>query len=203
MPLKLAHPIPARHASAIGHALHRLQGRGAGAPPFLHALPPSALEVALPHAVYELGRDAIAAGLGLEAARRTHVRYLLMSGQDARAAVEVPAGPADASGPAESLADHVHANAGAFAASTAAAIRALEDDPALRGRDLELRLLRVSALHLVALWLHAGGAPADDLLVPLDPAPSGLDAGRLYGPGDVLAVLRTRAVAQARHPYHG
>lgn len=203
MPLKLAHAILPHHAAAVGHALHRLHARGRGAPAFLRGPAPSHHELAAPHPVYELSRDAVARGAGLEAARRTHVRYLLLSGADAAAAAEIPAGPADAQGgTAESLAAHVGVNEGPFARSTLAAIRAVEADPALQAAGFELRLLRVSALHLVALWLHAGGAAERDRLVPLDPAPSEVPAGRGYEPMDLLAALRPRAIAQARHPYH-
>lgn len=55
-------------------------------------------------------------------------------------------------------------------AATDKAVKALRKLPKLEAKGFELRLLRIPALYLMALWLHA---PDTDLLVPLEPSPVG------------------------------
>jgi hypothetical protein len=62
------------------------------------------------------------------------------------------------------------------------------------------RLLSVPELYMLTLWLHAdpgadpagGGFAADDLLVPLAPAPPGIAAHRAHRAADLLPVLTLR-----------
>ncbi|MEK8108192.1 hypothetical protein NKG94_30935 [Micromonospora sp. M12] len=49
-------------------------------------------------------------------------------------------------------------------------MKALRKLPQLQAAGYELRLLRIPALYLMALWLHS---PLADLLVPLEPSPIG------------------------------
>jgi hypothetical protein len=65
-----------------------------------------------------------------------------------------------------------HFNRGPFVAGTATA-------------------LHVPALYTMALWLHADGD--DDVLVPLDPAPPGIEANRPYPAAELLGMLAERA----------
>lgn len=56
----------------------------------------------------------------------------------------------------------------------------------LRARNpYELRLLRIPALYVMALWLHS---PTDDLLVPLEPSPIGKE-GKPVPTADFLAEI--------------
>jgi hypothetical protein len=68
-------------------------------------------------------------------------------------------------------------NRGPFVQATASVIAEMEGHPQFRDADYELRLLRVPALYLVALWLHGedGGYS-----VPLPPAPTPFEARRPY-----------------------
>lgn len=66
--------------------------------------------------------------------------------------------------------------------STAAALRAAETLGPVQEGTFELRLLRVPALYLVALWRHASAG--DDLFMPLDPAPAPFEARRAYTDSD-------------------
>ncbi|NBE81538.1 hypothetical protein [Micromonospora rubida] len=59
---------------------------------------------------------------------------------------------------------------GPFVAATDLAVKAARKLPQLAAIGFELRLLRVPARYLMALWLHS---PAADLLVPLPPSPIG------------------------------
>ena len=63
-----------------------------------------------------------------------------------------------------------HFNEGPFETATDNTVKTLHDLPELRAADYELRLLRIPALYMVALWLHM---TAGDLLVPLAPSPIG------------------------------
>lgn len=86
---------------------------------------------------------------------------------------------------------------GPFSKSAAAAIATLEasDD----ATDIfEVRLLVISALYVVALWLHHDVLPARFLL--LEPAPPGLETGHMYswhGLLDALGPLARERMASA------
>jgi hypothetical protein len=142
-----------------------------------------ALDVAAPHDVYTLGLDALAEGKGLEAAEPVGRRVLIMRADEpvATAELEDPEGGGS-----------LTATEGPFTAATAGAIARVESWPAVVDGDYELRVLRLPALYLMALWLK-DEAGDDDLIVPLDPAPAGIEAGRGYGEEELLDELRHRA----------
>jgi hypothetical protein len=79
---------------------------------------------------------------------------------------------------------------GPYPAAMVHAIERAEQRPELDGA--EVRLLRVSALHFRALWLH-GGAGREDLLIPLRPAPPPVVANRDYAPAELLDLLAEMA----------
>lgn len=142
---------------------------------------PAGLALAAPHDVYSLGLRDLAGGASLDAATVVGRRFIVMDGDQPIASAEVA--DQDGSG--------FQANEGPYVESTAAAIERAERDPELADDDYEVRLLRIPALYVVALWLknERGGA---DVLIPLDPAPAPLEAGRKYEPAEVL-----RAVVEA------
>jgi hypothetical protein len=141
------------------------------------------LAVALPHDVYAMGLDAIADGRGLDAARRVGRRCLVMEGDRPVAAAELsdPDGEGD-----------LTTTEGPFTDATARTVREVEAWPQVADGEYDLRLLRVPALYLMALWLKDRDG-SQDLLIPLDPAPSGLEAGARYEEGDLLERLKRRA----------
>jgi hypothetical protein len=152
-----------------------------------------ALELALPHAVYDLRIDDLAKGCGLEAAQETGTRHLVMCGDKAVAAAEDSLGMGGA--------DPVDLNTGRFAQATADAVRQLESLDAVQRGSYELRLLRIAALHLVALWLRSDDE-APDLVLVLPPAPAGVRVDVPYGPADLLALLRPRAAPRTAFKFH-
>ena len=87
------------------------------------------------------------------------------------------------------------ANEGPFVESTADAIDQAERDPELADGDYEVRVLRIPALYVMALWLkdERGGA---DVLIPLDPTPAPLEAGRKYAPAELSSTLAEAARAR-------
>ena len=141
------------------------------------------LELAAPHDVYTLGLDALAEGTGLEAAKPVGRRVLIMRAQEPVATAELD-DPDGAGG--------LTATEGPFTEATARAISEVESWPVVVEGDYELRVLRLPALYFMALWLK-DRRDGDDLIVPLDPAPVGIEAGRSYDEEELLGVLRDRA----------
>lgn len=142
-----------------------------------------ALDVAAPHDVYTLGLDALAEGKGLQAAEPVGRRVLLMRDAAPVAAAELD-DPEGGGG--------LSATEGPFAEATASAISRVESWPAVAEGDYELRLLRLPAVYFMALWLK-DDAGDRDLIVPLEPAPAGIEAGRGYDAAELFGELRERA----------
>jgi len=139
----------------------------------------SSLAAAVPHLVYFVGLDDVAQSRMLSAARPTSWRYILLKGDYAYAAAEVTINEDG------ELGGFSHVDRGPFAENIVAAVELAEITDTARGGDYELRLLSVPALYLVALWLHG----ADDLILPLAPAPGALEAERVYTEDQIFTEL--------------
>jgi hypothetical protein len=128
------------------------------------------LSLTSPHPVYSADLAQLAAGDPLtDAAELIGWRVLLEEDEQVVAAIELP-GAEPGKIPAE-------VNRGPFVRSTIEALSAAERDERAAGAErVELRLLRVNALYLLALWLHASSS----VFVPLSPAPPPLRAGATY-----------------------
>jgi hypothetical protein len=167
----------------IREGVTRLAGRPEYRDRALGRAEADALDVAAPHDVYTLGLDALAEGKGLEAAEPVGTRVLIMRAEQPVATAELDDPEGDGG---------LSATEGPFTEATATAISQVESLPAVAAGDYELRMLRLPALFLMALWLK-DEAGDDDLIVPLDPAPEGIEAGRTYAEDELLAELRERA----------
>lgn len=112
--------------------------------------------LSLPHVVYSLGLDEITDQDPLDAARPTMVRFLVGDGEGYPASAEIPFATRGEEHQAPNI------TTGPLAAETASLVRHAEGigDP---DEPFEVRLLRVPALHVTALWLHSS-AGAPDLL---------------------------------------
>jgi hypothetical protein len=143
------------------------------------------LAVSLPHDVYTLGLEAIAEGRGLDAAEPVGRRCLVMEDERPVAAAELRDQGAEGEG-------ELTTTEGPFTEATARTVQEVEGWPEVAEGEYDLRLLRVPALYLMALWLKDRDGSAD-LLVPLDPAPSGLESGARYEEGELLDRLQRRA----------
>lgn len=174
-------PEPALRAIQAG--VEGLAGRPEYGDRALGGADPAVLEAAVPHDVYTLGLDAIADGEGLGSAEPVGRRVLVMEGARAVAAAEL----ADPEG-----GEGFSATEGPYTEATARAVQEVEGWPVVAGGEYDLRLLRLPALYLMALWLRDRVGDAD-LLVPLEPAPTGIEAGRGYPAHELLAELRGRA----------
>jgi hypothetical protein len=125
------------------------------------------------HEVYTARLDALADGHGLDAATdRAGWRMLVEHRGDVVAAAEVPAAGGGRATPQGQM------NRGAFVRSTVDAITSAEQEDRVRDSDFALRLLRVPALHLTALWLR--GTDGTDVIVPPAPAPRPFEPNRSY-----------------------
>ena len=140
---------------------------------FLSELPSEEVHLTASHRVYVLKFDALA-DRQLARARFVGWRYLLAAGDTIVGSAEAIGAP-----PAVSV------SGGRFPQATADAIEAIENLPEVQATDFELRLLRLNALYLVAAWVVG----QTQMVIPLDPAPSWLEAGRPYNQNDLFDTL--------------
>jgi hypothetical protein len=146
------------------------------------------LELTQPHPIFNLDLADLAAGKGLEAAKPAGWRYLVQQGDNVLASAETALAPTGT--------EHVFSsfNEGGFVKSTAEAIRTAYALPQVNQGQFELRLLRVPALYVMALWIHDPGKNSD-VLVPLEPSPTDLPAGKPVPAAQLLDELRAKAHA--------
>ncbi|HYP48092.1 MAG TPA: hypothetical protein VEQ61_05595 [Thermoleophilaceae bacterium] len=182
MTLRVADPTR-ESVEVVQQNLSELAGRSAFRGRALGRVNPLNVALAAPHDVYSLGLEELAEGASIDSAQPVGRRFMVMDGDRPVASAEV-AGRQDGSG--------FQANEGPFVAATARAIEQAEEDPELADGDYELRVLRIPALYLMALWLKDENGDGD-LVIPLDPAPTPLESGRRYRPEEVLAELQTVA----------
>lgn len=202
MPLHLASQ-PAQATQRLRAALQAFQSQARLGPEFLSQTPLAQLRAAAPHPVYDLDLDELAKGHGLDKARLSSWRYLLYRGAELLAATELAIHP-DSGEPAE-VGDALLINEGQFVSATAEAIRIAEVHNGVRQGSYVLRLLRCSALYVMALWLqdntdnadNADNAGAGDVVIPLAPAPEPLQAGHVYSGAEFIKLLHQPAVARA------
>jgi len=191
MPLKI---IQARvdHVDSVQRAIRAISPRGAFA-----GLSAARLHTSVPHPVYLLKLEDLAKGESVSSARRVGTRFLLVQDGKPVAAAELPE-PAVASAAARASQGNSPAqlNRGPFVQGTHAAIEHAETLHEVRSNDYELRLLRVPALYLEALWLHS--PQGADILIPVEPAPPELVAGQSYNPTELVGALRSRAAQLAQ-----
>jgi hypothetical protein len=179
MPLHFA-TEPKNGTALVQKALSKLATRPS--PLSERAVDFNALQVQQPHAVYDLRADAIAHGDGLASAKASGFRYLIGTGGTTVAAAEVLA---DANGNATLLANVNH---GPYVEATARALAQVATLSAVGAGSYEVRLLRFSAIGLMALWLKADAGGAD-IIYPLAPAPDGLQAERAYSVDEFLQAI--------------
>lgn len=134
---------------------------------------PDSLDLAAPHPVYFLALSDLRDGKGMEAARATGWRWLVIQNAEvvgsASVVPEVSLDAENRSGAEYAFADF---SEGPFPASMNEALLALEGNAALAESDYEVRLLEIPGLYVVALWLaRLKGAAGQDYIMPLTPAP--------------------------------
>ena len=147
------------------------------------------------HPVYYAPLDALAEGKLLQAATQTSWRYLLVQDDQAIAEAELSAAPKGAEkgrrkrSRAKPLA-FLGLSHGPFTGATVDALHAAERLPKVAAADYELRLLKVPAVYLAALWLHRED---DDILIPMGNPPGGLKKNKPYSERQVIRALAPMA----------
>jgi hypothetical protein len=109
----------------------------------------------------------------LDGARLTAWRFLLFEGSDAVAAAELSVDEKGGDIRFSSI------NSGPFVAATSQAFETRLKDPELEKQEWDVRMLRVPALYMFALWLHTASGRADRL-IPIGTVPELLEKGRTY-----------------------
>jgi hypothetical protein len=138
---------------------------------------------------YSLSLEDLSLGKGLKDAKVGDWHYLVF----ADGATIADAQLADVRGHVE----FASLNHGTLAAATVDALKLAEQSAQLQGKTVELRVLFISALHVVAIWLHADG---EEVLIPIEPTPKDLAITQLYSEAALLALLKP-AAEQARQRF--
>jgi hypothetical protein len=162
MPLHLPDP-PSGVPDHVKSKLHTFADHAAFTTKALRGARAEHLDVSTPHQVFALGLDDITGGGGLDRAQPVGWRYLIESNGQVIASAETMPGP-DGS---QQVAQFTE---GPFVDATDKAVKTIRKLPKLEAAGFELRLLRIPAMYLTALWLHSS---AEDLFVPLQPSPIG------------------------------
>ena len=118
--------------------------------------------VTTPHTLHNIGLDSLASGRGLDAAETTGMGYLVTQNTRVVASAEVAL---DEGGRPRGLSNFAR---GQDLQGTLRVFELLDDLPDVRNRAFELRVLRIPALHMRAVWLKDQDGD-DDLFLPVGP----------------------------------
>ncbi|MHA3737723.1 hypothetical protein ACXR0M_18900 [Pseudomonas sp. Eth.TT006] len=182
--MQLTYPkAPSNGVQTLRPALQAaLQTQGFGANRQFASAAAAKISLSEAYRGYSLTLDDLSLGKGLQDARIGDWHYLVFADDVTIADAQL----AEVRGHVE----FASLNHGTRAADTVGALKLAEQAPQLQGKTVELRVLFVSALHVVAIWLHADDA---DVLIPIEPTPKALGASRLYGEAALLALLKPAA----------
>ncbi|RMO77215.1 hypothetical protein ALQ35_05041 [Pseudomonas fluorescens] len=158
-------------------------------PGLRHQSPPGQIRLSEGYRGYSLSLEDLSLGKGLKDAKVGDWHYLVF----ADGATIADAQLADVRGHVE----FASLNHGTLAAATVEALKLAEQSAQLQGKTVELRVLFISALHVVAIWLHADG---EEVLIPIEPTPKDLAITQLYSEAALLALLKP-AAEQARQRF--
>jgi hypothetical protein len=149
------------------------------------------VSLAMPHPIYTLGLTDLLNRRPLDDLGESDItgwRYLVQDHERTVGGVEL------AVDPETSDVRFAQLQSGPIAESTEATIRSAQERDDVRQQSFEVRLLRVPALYVMALWLNDRDAQQNrDLIIPLDPAPSWLEANRAFSADVFLEVLYQKA----------
>ncbi|PHM26098.1 hypothetical protein [Xenorhabdus budapestensis] len=160
-----------------------LDTQGFGINPQFAKADPSKISLSEPYRGYSLTLDDLAKGQGLGKAALGTWHYLIFADGVAVADARL----ADVGDKVE----FVSLNYGKIASASVNALALAESSSQLQGKTFELRLLFVSALHFVAIWLHTAD---EDVLIPIEPTPKDVAVTRLFDEAGLLALLTPAAL---------
>jgi hypothetical protein len=142
--------------------------------------------VSYPHKVYNLGLQDLVRGNVLKDAHLVSWRYLIRQGNRGTAAAEVNYDELKGGSKFSEF------NPGSLADATLQEIQRVEQNSELERKSYELRLLRIPALYVTALWLKDTEG-SQDVLIPIPPTPPMLKPGKAYSPSEIAEALRQPA----------
>lgn len=178
MPIHRLTP-PTASTDALNATLNSAANRGQPALRALHGT--NANQADIPHPVYELSLSDLANGNGVAAARLIAWRYLLASATGGAIAAEVHVDPGGAH-------EFGSLNEGLFVGDTIQATRRADGDATFANGSYELRLLRIPALYVVALWLK-DQTGLEDRFIPIGTVFPPLSPGRAYRTDELEQLL--------------
>ncbi len=189
--MQLTYPkAPSNGVQKLRPALQAaLQTKGFGINRQFASAAPSKITLSEPYRGYSLSLEDLSLGHGLKDAALGNWHYLVFSDGATVADAEL----AEVQGNVE----FSSLNHGVVAASTVSALTLAENSPNLQGKSYELRVLFISALHFVAIWLHVEDAENEDIIIPIEPTPKALTGTQLYSEASLLALLKP-AASQAK-----
>ncbi|WP_426204810.1 hypothetical protein [Pseudomonas sp. TWP3-1] len=189
--MQLTYPkAPSNGVQTLRPALQAaLQTQGFGVNRQFAAAAPAKISLSEAYRGYSLSLDDLSNGKGLKEAKVGDWHYMVFADGVTIADAQL----ADVRGHVE----FASLNHGTLAAATVDALKLAEQSPQLHGKSVELRVLFISALHVVAIWLHAAG---EDVLIPIEPTPKELAVTQLYSEAALLAQLKP-AADQARQRF--
>ncbi len=155
----------------------------------LVAAKPEQIRLDSGHPVYNVGLNDLVHGTPLARLPLTSWRFIVGSGTAAVSAAETLDGGAGGEARFASV------NAGPFVDGTTQAFASVSKDPTFATGDWEMRVLRVPALYIFAVWTHDKAGNADRIR-PIAPAPAYLDASRTYSWDEFVAAVRPQAEAK-------
>ena len=190
MPLRAAQPPAAAEVIAATNVA-RLASSSQPELGGLESAATSDVSLAMPHPIYTLGLTDLLDRRSIDDLGESDItgwRYLVQDHERTVAGVEL------AVDPETSDVRFAQLQSAPIAESTEATIRGAQERDDVRQQSFEVRLLRVPALYVMALWLNDRDARQNrDLIIPLDPAPSWLEANRAYGAAEFMELLFRKA----------
>jgi hypothetical protein len=190
MPLRAAQPPAAAEVIAATNVA-RLASSPQAELGGLESAVASDVSLAMPHPIYTLGLTDLLDRRPLDDLGESDItgwRYLVQDHERTVAGVEL------AVDPETSDVRFAQLQSAPIAESTEATIRGAQERDDVRQQSFEVRLLRVPALYAMALWLNDRDARQNrDLIIPLDPTPSWLEANRAYTADEFMEALYRRA----------
>jgi hypothetical protein len=175
-------PEPSNGSALIRDGLNRLAASTQRPNAIASVAEIGSLNIGRSYAVYDLQAADVAAGGGLEKARATGFHYLVGAAEAPVASAEVRLDPSGAASLVSTI------NYGRYVQAAAAALAQLATHAQVIAGSYEARLLRSSAIYLMAIWLRSSSGTAD-LIFPLAPAPTGVQAQYLYPAADFMALI--------------
>ena len=171
MTLHLLTP-PQESQTALSAALYApVAGRAVGLRALAATSPPK--QAKLPHPVYVLGLDKFVGTCRAADAKLVCWRYLVGDSDTHEFAAEIGV---DTEKNHHSFSSF---NEGPFVGDTAEQLGVAQRDPRVAAGDYELRMLRIPALYLMALWLKDNRSD-DDLFIPVGVVQPPLKPSTLY-----------------------